>query len=182
MVPPAPALDHLGSVLARLRARPGDGMPVWTDRAGLHVTVAFFGEVPDGRVPALVAALAAAPTPPPVRLRLDGAGTFPERGAPRVLWVGVDGDVDQLAELARSAAAAGAGAGAPARNAGRAYRPHLTVGRWPAAAPAGRGPARALAGYAGPHFAVPDWRLVRSVPGAAGGSRYEPVADWPLTG
>jgi 2'-5' RNA ligase len=160
-------------VLRRVRDR--DGAPRWSPPGSRHLTVAFFGEVPDRQVDALTAALAEARTPPgPVRLRLDGAGTFPARGAPRVLWVGVDGEVDALAGLSRSAAAAGAAAGVPVHNEGRAYRPHLTIGRWAAADPADRGVVRPLASYAGPHFAVSGWRLVRSFPG----SRYETLASW----
>ncbi|HEX6754973.1 MAG TPA: RNA 2',3'-cyclic phosphodiesterase [Mycobacteriales bacterium] len=172
VVPPASVLDHLDAAVSRVRDR--DGAPRWTPRESLHLTVAFFGEVPERRVPDLTAALAEAPTPPGGRVRLDGAGTFPRRGAPRVLWVGVDGDVDRLAELSRSAAAAAGEAGVPVRNDGRAYRPHLTVGRWAATAPADRGLARALDAYTGPPFDVSSWRLVRS----AGG--YHTVAEWPL--
>ena len=97
-------LDHLDAAVSRVRDR--DGAPRWTPRESLHLTVAFFGEVPDRQVDDLTAALAEAETPPgPVRLRLDGAGTFPGRGPPRVLWVGVDGEVgkddvtDMLKEL-----------------------------------------------------------------------------------
>jgi 2'-5' RNA ligase len=174
VVPPGSVLDHLDAAVRRVRDR--DGAPRWTARDALHLTVAFFGEVEERRLASLTGAMAAARTPPPVRLRFDGAGTFPERGAPRVLWVGVDGDVESLAELSREATAAAARAGVPVRNEGRAYRPHLTVGRWPSAAPADRSLVRGLSGYAGPHFAVSDWRLVRSRPGSV----YETLASWEL--
>jgi 2'-5' RNA ligase len=140
----------------------------------LHVTLAFFGNVPDGQVPALVGALGAVPPPPAIQLRLSGAGTFPARGAPRALWVGVDGDVGELATLAREVAAAAETVGVVAANEGRAYRPHLTVGRWPASARADRRLALSVAGYAGPHFSVDGWVLMRSHPQ----SRYETVARW----
>ena len=59
MVPPGPALDHLGRSLARLRDRLPDPAhaPRWAGREAQHVTLAFFGEVPVGQVPALTAAL-----------------------------------------------------------------------------------------------------------------------------
>lgn len=178
MTPPAAALDHLGSALARLRGRPGE--PRWSPRPAQHVTLAFFGDVPDSRVAALTEALGRVPGGPSVHLRLSGAGTFPGRGAPRVLWVGADGDLDALAALAAGAADAGASVGVASRNEGRPYRPHLTVGRWAAAGPADRRLAAALAGYAGPHFAVDEWELVRSHPGPS--PRYETLARWPLAG
>ena len=176
-MPPPVALDHLGSAVARARARRRAGAaaePRWLALDALHLTLAFFGQVPDARVAGLTAALGAVPEPPTVHLRLSGAGTFPERGAPRVLWVGVDGDLAELAELARGIAAAAAGVGVVAANEGRPYRPHLTLARWPAAARADRRLATALGGYAGPHFAVAGWVLMRSHPQ----SRYETIARW----
>ena len=101
------------------------------------MTLAFFGEVPEATVPALTAAVGDALAVAEVHLRLAGAGTFPAKGDPRVLWVGVDGDVEELAELAAAAAEAGRSVGVPIER--RAYRPHVTVGRWAALRP--RGPA-----------------------------------------
>lgn len=174
MVPPDSALDHLGGSLARLRDRPD--APRWVGREAQHVTLAFFGDVPVAQVPELAAALGDALGPPSVHLRLAGAGTFPERGSPRVLWVGVDGDVAALAALAGAAAAAARSAGVPVDR--RPYRPHLTVGRWSAAAapPSGRSLVGTLGRYAGPHFAAGSVVLMRSHHGA--GPRYETVASW----
>jgi 2'-5' RNA ligase len=170
-VPPPAALDHLGGALRRVRDRPG--APRWTGRELQHLTLAFYGDVPGSRVPALVRELGDV-AGPEVHLRLAGAGTFPERGAPRVLWIGVDGDVESLAGLARAAADAGRAAGIDVDR--RPYRPHLTVGRWPAAAPVDRKVAGALGPYAGPHFVAAEIVLMRSHHGAE--HRYETVAAW----
>lgn len=200
MVPPDAALDHLGGALARLRDRPPDPThpPRWVGRDAQHVTLAFFGEVPAGRVPELTAAVGAAvaapagssgrsgrsgpaaPCGPSVHLRLAGSGTFPERGAPRVLWVGVDGDVDTLAGLAAAAADAARSVGVPVDR--RPYRPHLTVGRWSAAtAPrSGRVLLGALGRYTGPHFTAGQVVLMRSRHGP-GPPRYETVTTWDRT-
>lgn len=172
MVPSAAALDHLDGALRRLRERPA--APRWLDRDTQHVTLAFFGEVPERRVPPLTDALAAALGTPEVHLRLAGAGTFPERGAPRVLWVGVDGDVEVLAGLAGAAADAARASGVPVER--RPYRPHLTVGRWPAAGAADRAVVAALGNYAGPHFTAGEVVLMRSHHGPR--PRYETVAAW----
>ena len=125
-MPPGSALDHLDGALRRLRDRPG--APRWVGRDLQHVTLAFFGAVPEATVPALTAAVGDALAVAEVHLRLTGAGTFPAKGDPRVLWVGVDGDVEELAELAAAAAEAGRSVGVPIER--RAYRPHVTVGRW----------------------------------------------------
>lgn len=170
-MPPAPALDHLTGALRRLRDRPG--APRWAGRDTQHVTLAFFGEVPESKVPTLVDALGFLGSVG-LHLRLSGAGTFPEKGDPRVLWVGVDGDVPALADLAGTVADAARAVGVPVDR--RPYRPHLTLGRWPAAARGDRRLAAALANYAGPHFTAGEVVLMRSHHGAA--PRYETVATW----
>jgi 2'-5' RNA ligase len=178
VVPPAAALDHLGGALARLRDRLAghDHLPRWVGRHAQHVTLAFFGEVPAGQVPELAAAVGSALGRPSVALQLAGAGTFPERGSPRVLWVGVDGDVDALAALAAAAADAARGVGVPVDR--RPYRPHLTVGRWSAssAPPSGRPVVGLLGRYTGPHFSAGSVVLMRSHHGPR--PRYETVAGW----
>ena len=170
--PPAAVLDDLDRALDRLRDRPG--APRWAKREARHLTLAFFGEVPESRLAALTEALAAVPGRATVHLRLGGAGTFPERGSPRALWVGVDGDVEQLARLARDTRRAARSVGVPVE--ARPYRPHLTVGRWRATDEVDRSLVSLLDGYRGPHFAVESWALVRSHLGPH--PSYETVASW----
>jgi RNA 2',3'-cyclic 3'-phosphodiesterase len=172
VVPPPAALDHLGGALGRLRDRAG--APRWVGRDTQHVTLAFFGEVPASRVPLLTDALTGVLSEVDVHLRLAGAGTFPEKGDPRVLWVGVDGDVEELAGLAQVAASAGRSAGIDVDR--RAYRPHVTIGRWAHSAQGDRRLATALANYAGPHFTAGEAVLMRSHHGTE--PRYDTVATW----
>jgi 2'-5' RNA ligase len=58
----------------------------------------------------------------------------------------------------------------------RAYRPHVTVGRWPRSAGGDRRIATALANYAGPHFTAGEVVLMRSHHGSS--PRYETIATW----
>ena len=138
------------------------------------MTLAFFGAVPEATVPALTAAVGDALAVAEVHLRLTGAGTFPAKGDPRVLWVGVDGDVEELAELAAAAAEASRSVGVPIER--RGYRPHVTVGRWAHSARGDRRIAAALGNYAGPHFTAGEVVLMRSHHGSA--PRYETIAAW----
>lgn len=97
----------------------------WTLPGSWHLTLAFYGEVADGRVDDLTARLArAARRHPAMTLRLAGAGRF----GSRALWVGCTGDLASLRRLAASTAAAGRRAGARADDV-RTYRPHLTMAR-----------------------------------------------------
>lgn len=156
------------AVAAALAAADSPGAPVWTDRSLWHVTVVFIGNCDPGQLADRLGAVDF----DPFELRFQGAGTFPERGAPpRVLWAGVGGDLDALHALHRAArdAAVRAGAGPDPRP----YRPHLTLGMWRPGRPADPGCAAGLAGHTGPLFTVTELRLY-----ASHGSWYEPLAAY----
>ena len=110
----AAAVPHRDEVLA------------WTLPEQWHITLAFYGEVEDKRVPDLKARLTrAAKRYPVLSLALDGAGRFDER----TLWIGCSGDVVRLREVAQSVAAAGHRAGAGSANDAFRFRAHVTLAR-----------------------------------------------------
>ena len=84
--------------LGRLRPREDNREYRWSEPSLLHVTLAFLGEQPAERLDVLqhVARVAAGASRPGT-LRLGQAGSFGARRAPRVLWVGLDGDLQALA-------------------------------------------------------------------------------------
>ena len=100
----------------------------WVEPGSIHLTLKFLGDVAPGRVGALSAALREAVAPmAPIRLRLEGAGMFPDGRSPRVLWAGVGGETPALDALRDAVEAAMVGAGeAPDP---RAFRAHLTLAR-----------------------------------------------------
>jgi 2'-5' RNA ligase len=63
----------------------------WVSAVGFHVTLHFFGEVPEAGVAALQHVF---DDPglrvPAIPMRLGRIGQFPPRGNPRVLWVGLE--------------------------------------------------------------------------------------------
>ncbi|MXW29710.1 MAG: RNA 2',3'-cyclic phosphodiesterase, partial [Chloroflexi bacterium] len=63
----------------------------------------------------------------PFELSLGGAGVFPPRGAPRVLWVGVGGAVDALSGLRDRVEDSLAEVGVLSDD--RAFSPHVTLAR-----------------------------------------------------
>lgn len=96
----------------------------WNRVEDWHITLAFLGELPAAVVPLLrppLAELAAARRP--VRLALHGGGHFDER----VLWSGIEGDLDGLHLLADDVRALVRECGIPFE--GRPLRPHLTLAR-----------------------------------------------------
>lgn len=143
-----------------------------------HITVAFFGEVPETVVGDLTERLRrAAARTAPLKLQLSRAGTFPnnpERA--RVLWIGLDGEIGELTRLAERCTAAGRRCGIAMED--RRFSPHLTIGR------ARGGPAdvsravRALWDYQGSAWQVGEVRLIRSTLGAT--VRHDVLAGLPL--
>ncbi|MFI5661147.1 RNA 2',3'-cyclic phosphodiesterase [Streptomyces sp. NPDC051684] len=107
VLPPDAALDELGRAVDTLP--PGDGIR-WTERSGWHLTLAFYGDVPEDTVPELNRRLArAAAHTEAFTLALGRGGHF----GGRALWTGVSGDVAALCRLAERAEAAGRKSGLP---------------------------------------------------------------------
>lgn len=104
-------------------------LPVrWVRPEGIHLTFRFLGAVQAERVAEIGRALeGAGRAVAPFRLEARGIGTFPERGNPRVLWVGVAGDVAAAERLEREIGRSLEAIGFPAEE--REFRPHLTLGR-----------------------------------------------------
>ncbi|MFI6937997.1 RNA 2',3'-cyclic phosphodiesterase [Streptomyces sp. NPDC050418] len=149
----------------------------WNRIEDWHVTLAFLGELPVEVVQRLRAPLAdLAASRPSLDLALAGGAHFDER----VLWTGIEGDLEGLHEL-------GASVRARVRECGvdfveRPLRPHLTLARArrndhesvPAA-------AAGLAGFAGRPWRTERLHLVGStVKGHEGRRRYQDVDAWTL--
>jgi 2'-5' RNA ligase len=175
VLPDLPALDALDRAVGPLRELPG--APRWTARGLWHVTLAFLGEVAEPRLARLSAALGeVAAGHAPLRLRIAGAGTYPPRGAPRVMYAELTGDLAALQQLARAVRRAARSVGIPVER--RPYAPHLTLGRWRPTDVAEPRHAEVLAGHAGPEFAVAEFWLVRSRLGPL--PQYERLESWQL--
>ena len=144
MRPSPQAIAHLESALAGRHTSRSDQ---W------HVTLAFLGDV--SRAESLSQGLrSAAAAVPPFTLHLEGGGAF--RGA-RVVWAGLGGDLQPLAELAGRVQQACRESGIPLDQ--RPFRPHLTVGKL------GHLDPHVLRDYSGPSWRVSQIELVRSVLG-----------------
>ena len=95
---------------------------------GIHLTLKFLGNVPRARLESIEAAVRrVAEDRPAFALDLGGPGVFPNRNAPRVLWVGVDGELAPLESLHRGIEDALAELGFERDK--RRFGPHLTVAR-----------------------------------------------------
>lgn len=149
----------------------------WNRIEDWHITLAFLGELPAETVPLLhppLAALAKDHLSPCLALR--GSGTFDER----VLWSGIEGDLDELHALAAAVRSAVRSCGVALED--RPLRPHLTLAR------ARRGDrssveeiADRLAGFTGGPWSAERLHLVGSNAGRGHHPiHYRDIAAWPL--
>lgn len=97
----------------------------WTRAEGRHVTLVFLGETAAERLPALTQALdAVAARHRPHALHVAGAGTFGSASHPRVLWLGLDGDLDAARALQADLQAT-----LEVKDEHDGWAPHLTLAR-----------------------------------------------------
>ena len=137
-----------GSFIDTLRSRVGRLAPharlSWVSPERLHLTLAFIGDVPESRMPAIQTALEQPTTVRQFPLDLAGAGAFPRRGRPRVLWVGIHDGRESLMAVAGEVWTRLGEAGVAVDT--RPFSPHMTVAR--VKEPAGLRPATLLEGLA----------------------------------
>lgn len=100
----------------------------WVAPEGSHLTLKFLGNVPTDQLALIDQALRRAiDGVPQCTVIVSGLGMFPSQSRPRVIWVGVGGDIAALAELQRRADVATVPLGFPSEQ--RAFSPHLTLAR-----------------------------------------------------
>ena len=100
----------------------------WTDPSLMHITLTFLGQQPEERLDILcsVGALAASRSRRGT-LNLGQPGSFGGRKAPRVLWIGLEGDVPALQTLRSNLNTGLKQAGFEVEE--RAFSPHITLAR-----------------------------------------------------
>ena len=74
----------------------------WVEEHNIHITLKFFGETEEGKIPAICSVLKTrAEITPPILLQLSGLGLFGRSSAPKVIWVGID-PYEQLSLLMKN--------------------------------------------------------------------------------
>jgi 2'-5' RNA ligase len=177
-LPPEP-VDACRLLVEEVRAGPLGRVPRWVHLDNLHLTVRFLGDTPSDLVPDVAHAVLDAFTGlRAFDVELAGAGMFPGPRKPRALWLGIERGADGMGALADALHGPLEPLGWPRDE--RPYRPHLTVARLDASAP-----AQGIAAAAALVAAATGWRtgfradrvvLYRSHLGG-GPPRHEPVVE-----
>lgn len=167
--PPRPVRDLLRTAMHGISAAR------WQDDDQLHLTLRFIGDVDRHRAEDIAAALGALHAPA-IKARIAGVGMFERRGWPHTVWAGVE-PAAALAGLHRKVDQLLARVGIAAET--RAFVPHITLARLNRSA----GPVAPFlalhSDLASAPFAFDHIILYESELGH-GGSRYHPVARYPL--
>lgn len=117
------ALSELQSIIKK-------GLPPvsWVRPESIHLTLKFLGETDESLVDELRQAVSrAAAGHAPFSITIGGLGVFPNARAPRILWVGLEGELEALRDLAAEVEQACEALGFPSET--RPFNPHLTLAR-----------------------------------------------------
>lgn len=125
---PEMLLRQLAQVQRTLEKQMPAGVVRWVKPEGIHLTLKFLGDTPEGEVPAIREALTAvARRAVSCTFAVGDLGCFPNLRRPRVIWVGVQEPGGQLRALQEAVERAMVPLGYPPE--GRPFSPHLTLGR-----------------------------------------------------
>ncbi|PIU44638.1 MAG: RNA 2',3'-cyclic phosphodiesterase [Ignavibacteriales bacterium CG07_land_8_20_14_0_80_59_12] len=100
----------------------------WESRDKYHITLKFLSDVREAQLPEIIDSLRRGLSGiPPFKVTYAGAGCFPSRRNPRVIWIGCENEEGTLLRLHDAVEAATVPFGFPTEE--RAFHPHITVGR-----------------------------------------------------
>ena len=124
---PEEVRDEIAQLQAQLKSGNQPGVK-WVDPYGIHLTLKFLGSIAQDRINEITKAMVeAAHGIAPFQLKVEVLGVFPNLRRVQVVWVGIGGEVEKLAQLQQGIESALAKLGfAPER---RRFTPHLTLAR-----------------------------------------------------
>ena len=100
----------------------------WVRKENIHITLRFIGPTAPGEVDKINRLLREiSGQNSDLSLTVSGTGCFPKKERPRILWLGVDGDVAELKLLVEMINSEMDQLGYPQEE--RNYSPHITIGR-----------------------------------------------------
>lgn len=121
---PDTVMDYLTGVIENLK--PLDPNIKWVHPANLHLTLKFLGETPDDKLEEIRQHLSLIHQQD-IKLSFKGLGCFPNIVNPKVLWIGLSGDIPALVKLSRDVDKKMAKCGFKKEK--RPFAPHITLAR-----------------------------------------------------
>jgi 2'-5' RNA ligase len=111
------------------KLRSGSKAPVrWVDPRNIHLTLKFLGNISPGMVGRITSGMqAAARDARPLRIKVKGLGAFPSTNKVNIIWVGLAGDIEELALLQKRIDTQLSPLGFKSED--RPFTPHLTIAR-----------------------------------------------------
>jgi 2'-5' RNA ligase len=101
----------------------------WVRPEFIHLTVVFMGDIESEQITPMGESLGAVCSQhSPFRISLKPMGCFPNTRNPRVIWLGLDGDLERMSRFRDDLQHALSPFGIKEEE--RAFRPHLTLGRF----------------------------------------------------
>ena len=118
---------HIVTAIEFLRGERIEGLRL-VRAEGVHLTLKFLGDIEAAQVPKVAEAMTqVAARQAAFGLNLGAPGVFPNARRARVLWIGVEGNLQPLRTLQADVEEALTGIGFPAER--QRFNPHLTIGR-----------------------------------------------------
>jgi 2'-5' RNA ligase len=125
---PSSVLAELAEIQDHLKKRTPPGTVRWVNPGGIHLTLKFLGDVSVTKRDSLEKALAnAVEGHAPFTLSTGSLGCFPNADRPRVVWIGLQNQIEALAAVRDAVERLIAPLGYPTED--RSFSPHLTLGR-----------------------------------------------------
>ena len=155
----------------------------WVKVGNIHLTVVFIGDMATEQLDPMGKNISeVCQEHAPFNIAINGAGVFSSRRNPRVLWIGLDGDIDRMAAFRDALQNKLKPFGIKEEK--RLFNPHLTLGRFRKGAESGVHLEDLLLKYkdlASPERALRELALFKSDL-KPGGVVYTKLNAWPLDG
>jgi 2'-5' RNA ligase len=101
----------------------------WVKVDNIHLTLVFMGNIETEDIPAIARGVKeVCQAFGPFDLSIKGIGCFPNSRNPRVLWLGLDGDLEPMSDFRDALQGHLTGFGIKEEK--RKFKPHLTLGRF----------------------------------------------------
>ncbi|ACZ62341.1 RNA 2',3'-cyclic phosphodiesterase [Dehalococcoides mccartyi] len=100
----------------------------WVNPESMHLTIKFLGDTQLGQISNIIKGLEkAAQVCSSFSLCTNRIGAFPSLSSPKIIWLGLEGEIEKLNTLFAEVEKNISGLGFPAEQ--REFAPHLTLGR-----------------------------------------------------